>query len=69
MANKIVDPNAKKALELMKMEISGELGLSEIVNGAEKTSYQNGIVGGQIGGRMSKRLVQKGEEILKNNYK
>ena len=69
MANKPVDPNAKLALNQMKLEIADELGM-EAKNqyGANETSYHNGEKGGNLGGLMSRRLVQMGEEILLREY-
>ena len=69
MANKPVDPNAKVALNQMKLEIADELGL-EAKNqyGANETSYHNGEIGGSLGGQMSRKLVQMGEETLLREY-
>lgn len=69
MANKPVDPNAKLALNQMKLEIADELGM-EAKNkyGDNETSYHNGKKGGSLGGLMSRRLVQMGEEILLREY-
>ena len=69
MANKPVDPNAKAALNQMKLEIANELGMENInLNGANSTSYQNGEIGGRVGGQMSKKLVAMGEEALLRQY-
>ena len=69
MANKYVNPNAKKALQEMKLEIANELGV-EANNkyGSNNTSYENGQLGGRVGGLMSKRLVEMGELMLLQNY-
>ena len=69
LSNKTVDPNAKLALNQMKLEIADELGV-EANNqyGANETSYHNGEKGGNLGGLMSRRLVQMGEEILLREY-
>ena len=50
MANKYVNPNAKKALQEMKLEIANELGV-EANNkyGSNNTSYSNGQLGGSQG--------------------
>ena len=37
MANKNVNPNAKKALEEMKLEIANEIGVETIINMAQIT--------------------------------
>ncbi len=68
MSNKPVDPNAKEALNQMKLEISNELGINNNENGANNTSYNNGELGGRVGGQMSKRLVQMGKEALLRQY-
>ena len=47
MANKPVDPNAKLALNQMKLEIANELGMQANNQfGANETSYHNGEMGG-----------------------
>lgn len=53
--NKLVVPGSKQALENMKYEIARELG---ITLGADTSSRLNGTVGGE----MTKRLVQLGEQ-------
>lgn len=60
--NKIVVPGAKQAIENMKYEIARELG---ITLGADTASRLNGTVGGE----MTRRLVQMGQQQLANrNY-
>lgn len=56
--NKLIVPGAKEAVENLKYEIARELGIKL---GADTTSRLNGTVGGQ----MTKRLVQLGEQQLK----
>ena len=69
MANKPADPNAKAALNQMKLEIASELGIENSTEyGADKTSYHNGEIGGRVGGQMSRRLVSMGEEALLREY-
>ena len=69
MANKPVNPNAKAALNQMKLEIANEIGISNNhIDGASNTSYKNGELGGRVGGQMSKKLVQMGEEALLRQY-
>ena len=69
MANKPADPNAKAALNQMKLEVASELGIENSTEyGADKTSYHNGEIGGRVGGQMSKRLVAMGEEALLRQY-
>ncbi len=53
--NKLVVPGSKKSLENLKYEIAKELG---ITLGADQTSRMNGTVGGE----MTKRLVELGEQ-------
>ena len=67
--NKPVDPNAKAALNQMKLEIASELGIENTDEyGANKTSYHNGEIGGRVGGQMSRKLVEMGEEALLRQY-
>ncbi len=68
MANKIVNPNAREALNQMKMEIANELGMESHVSGGNKTSYDCGKKGGDLGGLMSKTLVAMGKEELIRQY-
>ena len=46
MTNRIVNPNAREALNQMKMEIANELGIENNINGSDKSSYENGKKGG-----------------------
>ena len=55
--SKLVVPGAKQAIEKMKYEIASELGVNM---GPDTTSRANGSVGGEI----TKRLVQMGEQHL-----
>lgn len=59
--NKFVVPGAKQAIEQMKYEIANELGVKM---GPDATSRANGSVGGEI----TKRLVQMGEQHLGGSY-
>ena len=68
MPNKIVNPNAREALNKMKMEIASELGIDTHEEGADKTSYNNGKKGGYLGGLMSKELVNMGKAELIKRY-
>ena len=60
--NRIVVPEARKALNQMKTEIANELGLSnyEQTDKGNLTSRQNGYVGGY----MVKRLVEQAERNM-----
>lgn len=69
MSNKPVNPNAKQALNQMKLEISNEIGMEmNNINGASKTAKQNGQIGGRVGGAMSRKLVEMGEKELLKKY-
>ena len=60
--NKMVVPGAKQAIESMKYEIAREFG---VTLGPDATSRANGSVGGEI----TKRLVQLGQNQLSgSNY-
>ena len=59
--SKFVVPGAKQAIEQMKYEIANELGVKM---GPDATSRANGSVGGEI----TKRLVQMGEQHLGGSY-
>ena len=69
MYNKSNNSNAKEALKQMKMEIANELGLPHnSLDGAYKSAYENGFLGGRVGGLMSKKLVEMGERQLIEEY-
>ena len=60
--NKMVVPGSKQAIERMKYEIANEFGVNL---GPDTTSRANGSVGGEI----TKRLVQLGQnQISGSNY-
>ncbi len=54
---KLVVPGAKQAIDKMKYEIASEFGVNL---GPDATSRANGTVGGEI----TKRLVQMGQQQL-----
>ncbi|AOT68844.1 alpha/beta-type small acid-soluble spore protein [Geosporobacter ferrireducens] len=60
--NRAVVPEARTALNQMKLEIAGELGISnyESIDKGNLTARQNGYVGGY----MTKRLVETAERSL-----
>ncbi len=58
--NKLVVPGAKQAIERMKYEIANEFGVNL---GANTTSRDNGLVGGEI----TKRLVENGKNKKSTN--
>lgn len=68
MARAFVDPNAVKALNQMKQEFSTEL--SSTNDSAKQYTAQdiaNAVLAGtRIGGHMTKRLVEMGEQELMN---
>ena len=78
MENKNVNSNAKLALNMMKMEIANELGYdyNQVTDKIESKAPQNTLegvaqnvlAGEQVGGNMTKSLVEMGEKALLNNY-
>ena len=59
--SKVVVPGAKQAIDRMKYEIANEFGVNL---GPDATSRANGSVGGEI----TKRLVQMGEQHLGGSF-
>ena len=61
--NKTVVPEAKQALNQMKLEIANELGISNYqeIDKGNLTARQNGYVGGY----MTKKLVEIAEKNMK----
>ena len=61
-SNRIVVPEARQALDSMKLEIASKLGLSNYndIDKGTLTSRQNGYVGGYI----TKRLVEQAQNSL-----
>ena len=57
---KLVVPGAKQALDQMKYEIANEFGVNL---GPDTSARMNGSVGGEI----TKRLVQMGEQSMGNS--
>ena len=60
--NRQVVPEARAALNQMKLEIAGELGMSnyETIEKGNLTARQNGYVGGY----MTKKLVEMAEQQM-----
>ena len=60
--NKTVVPQAKQALNQMKLEIANELGMADYqqVDKGNLTARQNGYVGGN----MTKKLVEMAEQQM-----
>lgn len=71
MANRPVDPNAREALKRMKTEIADELGLKSdnLSDKGNLTSRSNGYSGGNLGGTMTRRLIEMAEMELLNKNK
>lgn len=70
--NRLIEPNAKKALDQMKHEIASELGTESVtipIKNGEASSRQYGFYGGSIGGTMTRILVEMGERQLINQNK
>ncbi|MGO1469256.1 MAG: small, acid-soluble spore protein, alpha/beta type [Tissierella sp.] len=61
-SNKLVVPEAKAALDQMKLEIANELGLQnyESIDKGNLTARQNGYVGGY----MTKNLVKMAQQNM-----
>lgn len=70
--------NAKQALNSLKMEIASEMGYhynmktdkieSNAPQGTLMGQAKNVLAGEQVGGQMTKNLVEMGEEALLNQY-
>lgn len=60
-SKKLYVPGAKQAIDQMKYEIANEFGVNL---GPDATSRANGSVGGEI----TKRLVQMGQQQISGNY-
>jgi len=54
MKNKLVVPGVQKVIDARKEEIANELGVDL---GGHASAHDNGIVGGQFGGQITKSLV------------
>lgn len=65
-SNNLVAPNARGALEQLKYEVAQELGITLSPDGYQgnKTSYENGSIGGYI----TKRLVTLAEQQLAGQF-
>ncbi|WP_416197426.1 MAG: Small, acid-soluble spore protein, alpha/beta type [Sporanaerobacter sp.] len=60
---KKIDPNARVGLEQFKAEMSKELGL-DITQDKTIDNTKNIFYGGKVGGLMTRKLVEMGEENL-----
>lgn len=63
MANKPLNINARKALDEMKMEIAKEMGVSNSLK-INDDAIGNIFTAGPVGGMMTRKLVEMGEEEL-----
>lgn len=71
MKKRPLNPNARKALDEMKKDIMNEYGLdfNKNIDKGNLTSRTNGNTGGNLGGTMTKRLIEMAEkELLNKNY-
>lgn len=70
---KPVVPEAKKALEIFKMETAKEIGIdvNHDINMGNVTSNQIGMMAksGKLGGKMTRKMVQQAEQSLANKNK
>ncbi|WP_379133743.1 small, acid-soluble spore protein, alpha/beta type [Paenibacillus sp. sgz500958] len=66
-SNNLVAPRSSAALEQLKYEVAQELGITLSPDGYQgnKTSYENGSIGGYI----TKRLVTLAEQQLAGQFK
>lgn len=63
-------PEAKEALDKMKIEFANELGLNLYEQFRSNSSSRlNGTVGGPIGGAMTKKMVEQFERKLVDRYR
>lgn len=63
MSKNFIDPNARRALNEMKLEIAREMGIENKMNNNEN-SINNIFTAGPVGGIMTRKLVEMGEEQL-----
>lgn len=62
-----IDPKARVALESFKAEMSKELGL-DVTMDKTKDNINNIFNAGRVGGLMTRKLVEMGEENLKDKF-
>ena len=62
MAKIPLDPNARRALDEMKLEIANEMGVSNNLNNIDPIN--NIFTAGPVGGMMTKKLVEMGQKSL-----
>lgn len=65
MSRRPLVPEAKEALDKINLEISNEIGLSySDSDKADRPSKLNGHIGGNVGGLMTKKMVEAYEKKL-----
>lgn len=64
MAKTPLDPNARRALDEMKIEIANEIGVSNNLNNIDPIN--NIFTAGPVGGMMTRKLVEMGQKNLIN---
>ncbi|GFN34532.1 small, acid-soluble spore protein, alpha/beta type [Tepidimicrobium xylanilyticum] len=65
MGKRPIDTNAIKALNEMKIELANELGISDALeNKKELDPVTNIFTAGPVGGLMTQKLVEMGEQEL-----
>ncbi len=67
--NNFVDPKAREALRRAKAEIAEDMHIFNQAN--DRGSLQSrtvGFIGGSLGGTMTRRLVEMGEQLLVDQY-
>ncbi|MBU5440161.1 alpha/beta-type small acid-soluble spore protein [Tissierella sp. MSJ-40] len=62
MGKSPLNPNARKALDEMKIEIANELGLPDTLS--NDNPVDNIFTAGPVGGVMTRKLVEMGEKQL-----
>lgn len=68
MSRRPINPNAAKALGELKLEIANDLGIANSLN--DKNNPVNNIfMAGEVGGTMTRKLVEMGEKQLINEDK
>jgi hypothetical protein len=63
MSKNFLDPNARRALNEMKLEIAREMGIENKMNNNEN-SINNIFTAGPVGGIMTRKLIEMGEKQL-----
>lgn len=60
--NRLLVPEAKKALNELRFETAREVGIDlPTEDSGDKTSKENGLIGGIVGGQMTKRMIEEYE--------